>query len=195
MSAEPLFRDYLTRIEQAHRAGNATEHTYRTYLQTLLEALLPHITATNEPKRVACGAPDYVISTATRIGPATIGYVEAKDIGVPLTDTLKTDQLDRYRRALENLVLTDYLEFRWFLKGEHHMTVRLAEVKNGRIIADRDGWQGRGSVDLIPRTKPRTHSQPQRPCPAHGPADPYDPRSDGGVLRGGRCLHDAHRAV
>src|SRR6185312_5863081 len=140
MSAEQLFRDYLTRIEQAHRAGNATEHTYRTYLQTLLEALGDHITATNEPKRVACGAPDYVISTATRTGPATIGYVEAKDIGVSLNETLKTDQLKRYLNALENLVLTDYLEFRWFLKGEHHMTARLAEVKNGRIIADRDGW-------------------------------------------------------
>ena len=74
---------------------------HRTYLQTLLEALLPHITATNQPKRVACGAPDYVISTATRSGPATIGYVEAKDIGVPLNETLKTDQLKRYRRALK----------------------------------------------------------------------------------------------
>ncbi|HEX5548210.1 MAG TPA: hypothetical protein VFX24_12425, partial [Ktedonobacterales bacterium] len=141
MSAEQLFRDYLTKVDHAYRMGNATEHTYRPYLKDLLEALGNHITATNEPRRVACGAPDYVISREERTGHATIGYVEAKDIGVSLTETLKTDQLDRYRRALENLVLTDYLEFRWFLKGEQHMTVRLAEVKNGHVVADHEGMK------------------------------------------------------
>src|SRR5690348_16431979 len=139
MSAEHLFRDYLVKVEQAHRLGNATEHTYRRYLKTLLEALGNHITATNEPRRVACGAPDYVISREERTGQATIGYVEAKDIGVSLSETLKTDQLKRYLNALENLVLTDYLEFRSFLRGDHHMTVRLAEVKNGHIVPDHEG--------------------------------------------------------
>jgi hypothetical protein len=82
MSAEQLFSDYLAKAEHAYRAGNATEHTYRPYLKALLEQLGTHIIATNEPRRVACGAcgaPDNVISRDERTGQATIGYIEAKD--------------------------------------------------------------------------------------------------------------------
>jgi len=41
-----------------------------------------------------------------------IGFIEAKDIGVSLDKTLKTEQLQRYLPALNNLILTDYLTFR-----------------------------------------------------------------------------------
>lgn len=53
---------YLRRIEAAHQQGNDTEHTHRPALKALLEALDPRIVATNEPKRIACGAPDLVIT-------------------------------------------------------------------------------------------------------------------------------------
>jgi len=62
----------------------------------LLESLEPNIVATNEPKRIACGAPDYTVS---RDG-IPIGYIEAKDVGKPLNDVERTDQLKRYRRAI-----------------------------------------------------------------------------------------------
>jgi hypothetical protein len=32
---------YITDINNLHRAGNATEHSYRPALKTLLEALMP----------------------------------------------------------------------------------------------------------------------------------------------------------
>ncbi len=99
------FKHYLKTIENALKAGNATEHTHRPALKTLLESLDLQITATNEPKRIACGAPDYVI---TRDG-LTVGYIEAKDVGVSLGDIERSEQLKRYRRALDNLSLTDYL--------------------------------------------------------------------------------------
>ncbi len=68
---------YLVTLANELRAENATEHTHRPALKLLLEAIEPGITATNEPWRIACGAPDYVI---TRDG-FTVGYVEAKDVG------------------------------------------------------------------------------------------------------------------
>ncbi len=117
---------YLEHVEQAYRAGNATEHTYRPYLKELFERLVPTITAVNEPKRISCGAPDYAITRVESSGPRTIGYVEAKDIGVPLDEILRTDQLRRYLGALDNLVLTDYLEFRWFVRPEGQTEVRSA---------------------------------------------------------------------
>ena len=53
--------DYFKKVQAIYLAGNATEHSYRPALQALLEALnASNITATNEPKRIACGAPDYV---------------------------------------------------------------------------------------------------------------------------------------
>ena len=59
---DKAFKDYLTQVEQACKAGNATEHTHRPALKDLLEAFQPGIVATNEPKRIKCGAPDYIIT-------------------------------------------------------------------------------------------------------------------------------------
>ena len=43
------FAPYLARVAADLKAGNATEHTHRPELQTLLEFSLPGIKATNEP--------------------------------------------------------------------------------------------------------------------------------------------------
>ena len=126
---------YLRRLEADHRKGNDTEHTHRPALKDLLEALNPRITATNEPKRIACGAPDLVV-TQKKTG-LLLGHVEAKDIGVSLNEAKKSDQLKRYLPALANLLLTDYVEFRWFVDGAERAKFRLGEVKsNGEIIPD-----------------------------------------------------------
>jgi hypothetical protein len=45
---------YLNQIERAYVRSDATEHTHRPYLRTLVESLQSGITATNEPKRIAC---------------------------------------------------------------------------------------------------------------------------------------------
>jgi hypothetical protein len=130
----PILSTYQAQIESALRAGNATEHTHRPALKTLIESIGTQVTATNEPKRATYGAPDYVIQIPRAGGLFTLGYIEAKDINKPLDDILHTDQLKRYTTHLENLVLTDYLEFRWFVKGEHRLTARLATPdKTGRL--------------------------------------------------------------
>src|SRR5258708_23306118 len=60
MAASPV-DIYRRQIERELQAGNATEHTHRPALKTLIESLQAGVTATNEPKRVECGAPDRVI--------------------------------------------------------------------------------------------------------------------------------------
>jgi hypothetical protein len=107
--------EYLRKIEKVLLAGNATEHTYRPALQVLVESMAPDIVAANEPKREQYGAPDYVVSRAD----APIGYIEAKDIGKPLDVVEREEQLKRYRQDLHNLILTDYLEFRWYVWTFH----------------------------------------------------------------------------
>jgi len=60
------FATYAATIERDLRAGTATEHTHRTALKSLLETLDTAVLATNEPKRVLCGAPDYVVTRTQR---------------------------------------------------------------------------------------------------------------------------------
>jgi hypothetical protein len=127
---------YLRKVEQALKAGNATEHTHRPALKTLIEALRPNITATNEPRRIQCGAPDYIVTEKS----IPLGYVEAKDVGVDLDRAEDTEQLRRYRTSLRNLILTDYLEFRLYRNDEHVQTVRLAKwQKNGVLRREPEG--------------------------------------------------------
>ena len=109
---------YRREIERELQAGNATEHTHRPALKTLLQALAPKVTATNEPKRVECGAPDFAVTEKRAHGPVTIGHLEAKDVGKDLDEVEKSEQMKRYLPALPNLILTDYLEFRRYVSGE-----------------------------------------------------------------------------
>lgn len=127
MAAEhDALRDYIRKLDDIHRAGHATEHSYRGALADLFQRLAPGVTATNEPKRVACGAPDYVITRGAGPTQRTIGYAEAKDLNAPLAQIESDEQLQRYRRALENLLLTNYLEFRWFIAGKPQAVARIA---------------------------------------------------------------------
>ena len=131
---------YRRQIERELQAGNATEHTHRPALKTLIESLVSGVTATNEPKRVECGAPDFVISHMAAHGPVTIGHLEAKDVGKDLDEVEKSEQMKRYLPALPNLILTDYLEFRWYVEGEHRQTARLARVgKGGKLAPEKNG--------------------------------------------------------
>src|SRR5579885_2955531 len=134
--SETALRHYFNAIEKYYKAGKATERTYRATLQGLLESLDSNITATNEPKREKCGAPDYVVERNN----LTIGYIEAKDIGLSLDKIEQDEQLHRYRNALDNLILTDYLEFRWYIGGERRMTVSLGVIDKGKNLAlDKEG--------------------------------------------------------
>lgn len=133
---------YRKQIEKELQAGNATEHTHRPALKDLIESLASGVIATNEPKQVECGAPDFIVSRKAPHGPVTVGHIEAKDVGKPLDEIEKSDQLKRYLPALPNLILTDYLEFRWYVNGDHRHTARIARVaKSGKLTPEKDGAQ------------------------------------------------------
>ncbi|MCT7992036.1 type ISP restriction/modification enzyme [Laspinema olomoucense] len=122
--------EYLKEISLSLESNRATEHTHRPALKTFLESLFPTICVTNEPKRIECGAPDYIVTNSQSI----IGYIEAKDINKSLSKEENTSQLQRYLKGLSNLILTDYLEFRWYVNGEHRLTARLARLNSENKI-------------------------------------------------------------
>ena len=122
-------KEYLSSLNSYYKQGIATEHTFRGDLQQLVEFLVKGIKATNEPKRIQCGAPDYVITRTDR----PIGFIEAKDIDVDLGARQHREQFDRYRNALNNLIITDYLYFEFYKEAELYDSVRIGEIRNGQI--------------------------------------------------------------
>lgn len=129
---------YLKTLQRDLVGGKATEHTHRPALKTFIESILPKIQATNEPKRTQCGAPDFVVSQLPHM--LTVGYIEAKDVGVSLDEAERSEQVQRYLRSLGNFLLTDYLEFRWYVEGEYRSSARLARMREGgRLLPDKHG--------------------------------------------------------
>jgi predicted helicase len=120
---ETHIKNYLKSVSALYAQGITTEHSFRGALETLLKNMT-NLSVVNEAQRIACGAPDL---TLLRDGiPA--GYVEAKDIGKNLASKDYKNQLDRYKKALENLMVTNYLTFQLF-EGENFVT----EISIGKI--------------------------------------------------------------
>lgn len=122
---------YLESINTRFKTGISSEHTYRTDLEQLIKTLVPKVAITNEPSKVTdCGNPDYVITRKD----IPVGFIEAKDIGKDLNSKSYKEQFTRYKKALDNLIITDYLWFQFFQQGELVHEIRLAEIVDGEII-------------------------------------------------------------
>ena len=133
--------DYIKELNDALARGDASEHTHRPALKTLLEASGHQLSATNEPKMLERdNKPDYIVRRRSNL----VGFIEAKDIDTSLQATLKTPQLKRYLEALHNLILTNYVDFIWLADGQEQLKISLGEINKGRIRAHQNAstdWQ------------------------------------------------------
>lgn len=128
----PFIKNYIAEINAQYATGYAREHSYRPALQSLLSDLLPKFKVTNEPARIDCGAPDFILSK----GDTPMAFVECKDIADPDLDGQRQhkEQFNRYKSSLNNIVFTDYLDFHLYEDGEFVDSVRIAEVKGDKIL-------------------------------------------------------------
>lgn len=129
--------EYLKQVKSRFSTGISTEHSYRADLQNLLNKMIKGITVTNEPKRQKCGAPDYIIQKKE----VPLGYIEAKDIGIDLNKTEKSDQMKRYLSSLDNLILTNYLEFRFYKYGQKVKEIKIASIGNDKFKVHTDSFE------------------------------------------------------
>lgn len=121
-----VLRNYYREIEKIYATGKATEHSYRPALQDFIHAIGGNgIRAINDPTHVDCGAPDFIVDRHS----VPIGYIECKDVHIDLNRAEADEQLERYRKGLPNLVLTNYLEFRWYVWGELRHKAQLAHLE------------------------------------------------------------------
>src|ERR1700730_18791918 len=128
-----VFEKYLLLLRQDR--DDKTEHSDRGALETHLKAAAheadPGIRIIHEAKRVlGSGAPDCKVKRAAMI----LGYVEDKPFGENLDQVLKSEQIARYKKLSNNILLTDYLEFIW---------IKDAKVNGRERIAFPDDLEGK----------------------------------------------------
>lgn len=114
--------EYLKNISQKFArtdASSGREMIYRTDFEILLKEIFQadgKVTQINHDSTNDNGnKPDFVVSKNA----VPILYIEAKDIGVSLDKIEKSNQMDRYF-GYNNLILTDYVEFRFYRNGEKY---------------------------------------------------------------------------
>ena len=129
---------FVSDVTGVYATGSATEHSYRPALKQLLSSIEDGVFAINEPKRVACGAPDFLVHR----GEIAIGHVEAKDLGKNL-QSLKgreAEQKQRYLTGLPNLIYTNCLDFEFYREGNLVREIQIAHLTE-KIQANRDQFE------------------------------------------------------
>lgn len=115
---EEYLKNISQKLARTDTAGGR-EMIYRTDFEILLKQIFHadgRVTQINHDSTNDNGnKPDFVISKNS----VPILYIEAKDIGISLDKIERSDQMDRYF-GYDNLVLTDYVEFRFYRNGERY---------------------------------------------------------------------------
>ena len=135
---EQIISKYISECNTIYKAGNATEHSYRPALKTFFESIFvsKNLQIVNEPQRIDCGAPDYVLTDKN----IPFAYIEAKDINQNLNDKKHKNQFDRYKKSLDNLIITDYLHFQLYSNGELVVETRIGNAENKGITPIPDNF-------------------------------------------------------
>jgi len=125
-----IIEKYIETVSKRLQSGISSEHSYRGDLEALIRELVQGVEITNEPANVTdCGNPDYVITK----GKIPVGYIEAKDIGKDLNSKSYKEQFGRYKKALDNLIITDYIWFEFFQNGELVHEIRIGDIENNTV--------------------------------------------------------------
>ena len=123
---------FFASVQAKYATGQATEHSYRPALEKLLKSINPALTVINEPRRIECGSPDFVIMRDD----VPVGYVEAKDVGLDIRKMkgANKDQQDRYRDGIPNLIYTNGLDWDFYRHDGEGNSQRIADVNIGDYL-------------------------------------------------------------
>lgn len=118
---------YLSDIAIKYSRENSTEYSYRTEFEEFLKAVFSSIGVNrfdHDAKAENGNKPDFAVVK----NKVPILYIEVKDIGVSLDKVEKSEQMARYY-GYANLILTDYLEFRFYRNGiPYEIPIKIATL-------------------------------------------------------------------
>ncbi len=134
MQIKELFSNYLHVITPKFSYEETSEMGYRADFEILLKGIFESINVKriDHDARAKDGSkPDFIVLNQD----VPILYIEAKTIGVDLDKVEKSEQMKRYF-GYANLVLTDYVEFRFYRNGVRYgEAIKIAETDiKGRTL-------------------------------------------------------------
>ena len=121
-----IFENYIKAISSKFSHEETSEMGYRTDFEILLKGIFESINVKridHDAKAKQGNKPDFIVLKHD----VPILYLEAKDIGTSLDKIEKSEQMARYF-GYANLVLTDYVEFRFYRNGLTYQTpIKIAQ--------------------------------------------------------------------
>ncbi|MCW1686891.1 N-6 DNA methylase [Campylobacter jejuni] len=126
-----MLKAYLENIKDI--SINDKEHTHRTALQNLLQAIKDNqdkqnkisIKQESNNDKEGRGAPDFLITKDF----LTLGYIENKRVNANLDNIITSDQILKYTKLSPNIILTDYLRFILLSLNDKNEIIICKEVK------------------------------------------------------------------
>jgi len=115
---QKIFENYIQSISLKFAHEETSEMGYRTDFEILIKGIFESINVKriDHDARTKLGnKPDFVVLSHD----VPILYIETKDIGISLDKIEKSEQMTRYY-GYANLVLTDYIEFRFYRDGKRY---------------------------------------------------------------------------
>ena len=137
-----ILENYIQSITSKFSHEETSEMGYRADFETLLRGIFESINVKridHDPKAREGNKPDFIVVK----GEIPILYIEAKDIGTSLDKVEKSKQMARYF-GYTNLVLTDYVEFRFYRNGlpyEEPIKVADFDFKNRTITPNPKNYE------------------------------------------------------
>lgn len=137
-----ILEKYINSISSKFTHKETTEMGYRTDFEILLKNIFETIKVNrfdHDAKAKEGNKPDFVVIK----NDIPILYIETKDIGTSLDRVEKSEQMRRYF-GYANLVLTDYLEFRFYRNGmryEEPIVIASYDLKTRTIIGIPDNYE------------------------------------------------------
>lgn len=130
-----IIQSYINSIASKYAHQETSEYGYRTDFELLLKGVFESINVSrfdHDAKAKQGNKPDFVVIKDD----VPLLYIETKDIGVSLDKIEKSEQMSRYF-GYANLVLTDYVEFRFYRDGlPYGEPIKIAEHdKASRLIS------------------------------------------------------------
>ena len=155
-----IFETYIQSVSKKFSYAETSEMGYRTDFEILVKGIFESINVKridHDAKAKDGNKPDFVILKHS----VPILYIEAKTIGVSLDKIESSEQMARYY-GYSNLVLTDYVEFRFYRNGmryEEPIKIASYDLKHRTITPLPENYEhvSKSLIDFA-----QTHKEPIR---------------------------------
>lgn len=155
-NTQSILERYIQSVSSKFSHKETSEMGYRTDFEILMKGIfepIKDIRVDHDPKAKQGNKPDFIALKYD----VPILYIEVKDIGESLDKIEKTEQMARYY-GYTNLVLTDYVEFRFYRNGlryEEPIKIANYDTKSRTItsISENYGHLAKTIVDFTQSQK------------------------------------------